>query len=765
MVGSKHGGEEQRQQQQHDESLATLLASQGHEELFIGTIQNIASSMREDIDALFSVPTAADPEEIDEIEVRLDDAAVSESADASHEPMMSDTWDSEPGMSSKEAQKITKQRQKAEKQQDKAQKQIVKRKEKKQASDAKQREKNQAAMKKQLDSEEFSDLREKSLRHFDAWSTQALGRITDELRLEMDEQQASENGPGNVDSLQDLPELHRMLILHSCLLLLLGLEHYWPESRVFLKQLLAHLGLAKDVLVKEESKVAQGLAHAADSGMDADEETKKRIRDKKVARRWMIGAGAAVGATLIGVTGGLAAPLLAAGVGSAMAGIGLGSTAVTAYLGAMAGSAPLIGVLFGAYGGKMAGELVGNYAKEVSDFAFIPVRKSTFTKDAASRRLRVAIGVSGWVTEGPDVVKPWQFIGKEGFESYALRWELDTLLEMGHAMGTYSQSAAWGFAKSQAVAQTTFATLSAALWPLGVARAARLVDNPFTLALQKSVKAGRVLADALCNKVQGERPVTLLGYSIGARVIVSCLEELAKRRAFGIVENVVLAGAANSRDTKVWRRIRAVVSGRVINAYSTNDHLLAFLFRTHNMTAGVAGLGPIEHVHGVENVDVSSIVSSHFQYRYLTGQIMSACGFEDIDHHAVEREIERMQKETAQVEKKRAEKERIAREEGLTSESEAKKMEEQVEQKRKPKKEKMDDAMNGFKQKFSKMSMNRRGKGESGTDGSEVEQSDSASEYNMDISTKANGGKTKQVGTKGAKSTGKAIGGFVPGPV
>ncbi|KAI6859741.1 DUF726-domain-containing protein, partial [Hortaea werneckii] len=300
-----------------------------------------------------------------------------------------------------------------------------------------------------------------------------------------------------------------MLILHSCLLLLLGLEHYGPESRVFLKRLLSHLDLANIVLVNDESKVAQGLAHAADSGMNADAETQKRIHDKKVARRWMIGAGAAVGATLIGVTGGLAAPLLAAGVGSAMAGVGLGSTAVATYLGAMAGSAPLIGIFFGAYGGKMAGEMVGNYAKEVSDFAFIPVRKSTFSKDADSRRLRVAIGISGWVTEDAEVVKPWQFIGKEGFEAYALRWELGTLLDMGHGMTTYAKSATWGFAKNQAISHTFFATLSAALWPLAVAKASRLVDNPFTMALQKSIKAGRVLADALCNKVQGERPVTL----------------------------------------------------------------------------------------------------------------------------------------------------------------------------------------------------------------------------------------------------------------
>jgi len=746
MVATKRDDDKERQRQQYDESLATLLSDLGHEELFIETIQNVASSMRNDIENLFTASNSIKNDEHDHIETRLDDSVTGTSMENSNEPMMLDAWSNDRNMTSKQEHETTKQ-------QAKAQKQIVKRKEKKQVSETKKREKDEAAIEKEVSSDEFCELRNKSLQHFDTWSTQALGRITGELRLEMQEQESLEDQPGKAKSLIDLPEPHRVLILHSCLLLLLGLEHYPSESRIFLKRLLSHLDLAGNVLVREESKVAQGLAHAASSEMNADEETKQRIRKKKVARRWMIGAGAAVGATLIGVTGGLAAPLLAAGVGGAMAGIGLGSTAVATYLGALAGSAPLIGVLFGAYGGRMAGELVGNYAKEVSDFAFIPVRQSTFTRDAANRRLRVAIGISGWVTEDSEVVKPWQFIGKEGFESYALRWELDTLLDMGQAMGAYAQSAVWGFAKGQIVSRTAFASLSAALWPAAVARAARLIDNPFSLALQKSVKAGRVLADALCNKVQGERPVTLLGYSMGARVIVSCLEELAKRKAFGIVENVLIAGAANSRDTKVWRRIRAVVSGQIVNAYSTNDYLLAFLFRTHNLTAGVAGLMPIEDVYGVKNVDVSSIVSSHFQYRFMSGQIMSACGFDDIDHQAVDREIKQMQKHSAQVSKKQAEKERTAREESLTPEKEAKQMEEQLRQKKRPRKEKMDDAMNGVKQKFSNMSINRREKG------------NNANEYNMDVSRDANGSKTKPSGLKGSKATGKALGGFVPGPV
>ena len=77
-----------------------------------------------------------------------------------------------------------------------------------------------------------------------------------------------------------------------------------------------------------------------------------------------------------------------------------------------------------------------------------------------------------------------------------------------------------------------------ALWPLSLMTVAEVIDNPFTVGLARSDKAGKLLADALINKVQGERPVTLCGFSLGARVIYTCLKTLAERKAFGLIENV-----------------------------------------------------------------------------------------------------------------------------------------------------------------------------------------------------------------------------------
>ena len=69
----------------------------------------------------------------------------------------------------------------------------------------------------------------------------------------------------------------------------------------------------------------------------------------------------------------------------------------------------------------------------------------------------------------------------------------------------------------------------------------------------------------------------------------------------------------------------------MINVFSTNDYILAFLYRSYSIQLGVAGLQAIEGVKGIENIDVSDIVSGHTSYRLLTGTILKKIGFEDID--------------------------------------------------------------------------------------------------------------------------------------
>lgn len=426
---------------------------------------------------------------------------------------------------------------------------------------------------------------------------------------------------------------NKELILGSLLLLVLSLKSYDARSRVMLLYIASSLNVPLQTLIDLEASTAKTLLSVVK--MSADQESAARVEASKSTNRWKIGLASVAGAALIGVTGGLAAPLVAAGIGSVMGGLGLGATVAAGYLGAVAGSSAIVGALFGAYGGRMGGQMMERYAKEVEDFSFIPVHSSDATL------LRVAVGITGWIVEGSEeVVDPWRSLGG-GAEAYALRWEVEALTDLGTALQEILTSTAMGLVSMQLAKYTVFAALSAALWPFTLLSAAKVLDNPFAVAKRRSKKAGLVLADAIINKAQGERPVTLIGYSLGARVIYWCLLSLARRGAFGLVENVVFMGAPVPASEGDWAAIRAVVAGRVVNVYSEQDYILAFLYRTSSIQLGVAGLQEIK-VQGVENVNVGKMVEGHLRYRLAVGRVLKDVLQGDVEIARAEWEEDRL---------------------------------------------------------------------------------------------------------------------------
>lgn len=465
--------------------------------------------------------------------------------------------------------------------------------------------------------------------------------------------------------LAQLPKATRLLILHSLLLLLLSLEHYSAYSRVLMLNVASSLNIDINILNQDEVKVARGLLTTA-LALSADQSSEEKLKKSDDMRKWKVGIASVAGAALIGLTGGLAAPLVAAGLGTVLGGVGLGATAAAGLLGTLAGSSVVVGGLFGAYGGRMTGRMMDKYAREVDDFAFIPVRgerrRNQKEKESAEQdhRLRVTIGVTGWVKEESNFVVPWQVIGADS-EVFALRWEMEPLMNLGNAISALVTSAAWSVAGREVLARTVFHTLmSAVMLPLGLMKVAGLVDNPFSVAKARADKAGEVLADALINKAQGERPVTLIGYSLGSRLIFSCLQNLEKRNAYGLVESVILMGSPTPSNMKHWRKIRSVVSGRVVNVYSENDSVLAFLYRTSSMQLGVAGLQAVEGVPGIENLNASELISGHLRYQFLLGKILTLTGLQDLDSSEIAREEAALAVEDKRQEKQRLENQKEA---------------------------------------------------------------------------------------------------------
>lgn len=88
--------------------------------------------------------------------------------------------------------------------------------------------------------------------------------------------------------------------------------------------------------------------------------------------------------------------------------------------------------------------------------------------------------------------------------------------------------AAGSSAVENVLAYTVFAALATAVMiPAIVLKATDMIDNLWTIAVARADIAGKELARALLSRKGDTRAVTLVGFSLGSRVIFSCLKELA----------------------------------------------------------------------------------------------------------------------------------------------------------------------------------------------------------------------------------------------
>jgi hypothetical protein len=254
-------------------------------------------------------------------------------------------------------------------------------------------------------SAELRRVRQAALAHFDTWSTAALSQVREALSPPDDNQilesrrqrvekvaampktgedlidfgaanTANKTKYEDAQAVQDLQKLYhpittrlttipaqdRIEALSAVLLLLLAKGHYSAESRVLAIYLTSALELPLDALLHEETEIASQLVQAATSdaaknqanngaAMSADAEAAKRRQEGQSSRYWKVGLASVAGAALIGVTGGLAAPVVAGAIGGLMGTVGLGG--VASFLGIFWMNGALVGTLFGAFGARM----------------------------------------------------------------------------------------------------------------------------------------------------------------------------------------------------------------------------------------------------------------------------------------------------------------------------------------------------------------------------------------------------------------------------
>lgn len=207
--------------------------------------------------------------------------------------------------------------------------------------------------------------------------------------------------------------------------------------------------------------------------------------------------------------------------------------------------------------------------------------------------LHTTIAVSGWLSEADDMSEAWCHLANypQQGKVLALVWESGT--------------------KRKTVLQAVKHAVMF-LWPIaGVLHLLR--NHPFREASFRADAAGKALANSIRSRDFGPGAVSLVGFSLGTRVIFSCLEDLARDDQVYIHDVTLLGGAAPS-DPIAWRDRRKAISGRLINVHSSRDKVLSIIYRVAKIHRPI-GNGPIDATDIVENYDVSSYVAAHQDHR------------------------------------------------------------------------------------------------------------------------------------------------------
>ncbi|KAJ8443634.1 hypothetical protein Cgig2_019616 [Carnegiea gigantea] len=499
---------------------------------------------------------------------------------------------------------------------------------------------------------------------------------------------------------------------------------YDARHRVALRLLATWLDIKWVKVEAMETMIACTAMAIVEEQSKTEEAKSEESSWAKWKRGGIIGAAAVTGGALLAITGGLAAPAIAAGFGALAPTLGTvipligagGFAAAASVAGSVAGSVA-IAASFGAAGAGLTGTKMAKRIGSIDEFEF-----KAAGENHRQGRLAVGIMVSGFVFDEEDFVMPWE--GQiDNLERYVLVWESKHLIAVSTAIQDWLTSTIALALMKQGAMMTVLSTLITALaWPATLLAITDFIDSKWTIAIDRirglretvlkksekasgltrhsvcnifqnvaastdsmhalgaeisrSDKAGKLLAEVLLKGLQGNRPVTLVGYSLGARVIFKCLQHLANTEyKANLIERVVLLGAPVPIKAENWEAARKVVAGRFVNVFSQNDWVLGVAFRARSnvrsacptiglqghlaefntliiivrvrrvlnrgvsniyqslvvkvlfflwnslLTKGLAGTQAVD-VPGIENVDATDMVEGHSSYLWATQQIL-----------------------------------------------------------------------------------------------------------------------------------------------
>ena len=413
----------------------------------------------------------------------------------------------------------------------------------------------------------------------------------------------------------------RWTILCDLFLILIADSTYDARSRTLLEHVGSFLSVPWQEVCRFEKRVTDALEmqeQADKENWNEEEHMESRKKASMKKRMMVMGLCTVGGGLVIGLSAGLLAPVIGAGLAAGFTTIGI--TGTSTFL-AGTGAAALIGTTGTLTGGVIAVRASNRRTGAVKTFEYKPLFNN--------KRTNLIVTVSGWMTGKVDDVRlPFSTVDPIMGDIYSVNWEPEMLQSTGQTIQILATEALTQTIQ-QILASTVLTGLMAGLSaPIILTKLSYLIDNPWTVSCARADATGLILADSLIDRNLGVRPITLVGFSLGSRVIFSCLKELARRGALGLVQNAYLFGSPVVAKKEEYMRARTVVSGRFVNGYATNDWILGYLFRaTSGGIARISGLTSVDGVPGIENKDFSELVPGHMAYRAMMPKLLEECGW------------------------------------------------------------------------------------------------------------------------------------------
>jgi hypothetical protein len=144
----------------------------------------------------------------------------------------------------------------------------------------------------------------------------------------------------------------------------------------------------------------------------------------------------------------------------------------------------------------------------LSEFRFVKL-------DQVQDSLEVVVAINGWLDNEAEYTQVWRPLQTTAplSECYVLRWETEHLLAFGAALKSLTMTAlAKGWVIGKIKGLLIGSLLAAVAWPMWLVKASDLIDNSWSIIMDRSEKAAMELANVLEMRGHGHRPVSLIGY-------------------------------------------------------------------------------------------------------------------------------------------------------------------------------------------------------------------------------------------------------------